>query len=224
MSGLEDLEFADNQDSRCAIQIVLDCSDSMTQVPPGEERSPLEALNGALDTLVAEVRKDSLSRRRVELSFIAYGTEVSEPTEFATVDNIVLPDLKPMGITNSGLALTTALDHLEERKETYKRNGVSYYQPQLFWLTDGLSMDDLSVAQERIHDLESGKKLAFFPIGVVGADLDEMNTVGTRSAIGLQGLKFDELFQWISQSAASVSASQVGDRVALPSPAGWAEI
>ena len=226
--ALDDLEFADNQDARCAIQFVLDCSGSMTMVPEGEATSPLESLNSALDILVSEIRNDPLSSRRVELSFIPYGSDVGDPTPFATIDSerFVLPELVDMGTTSSGAALMRALDNLEERKAKYKSEGISYYQPQIFWLTDGLSMDPevLAEASERIKKLEGSRKLAFFPIGVVGADMDEMSTVGSRTAIKLSGLKFNELFQWISQSAASVSASQVGDRVALPSPAGWAEI
>lgn len=222
--NFDDIEFAENADPRCAISFVMDCSDSMTQVFESEHRSALDALNGGLDTLVAEIHKDPLSRRRVELSFVPYGTQVADPTPFSTIENLALPDLKPMGITNTGAALTRALDSLDERKESYKQNGISYYQSQLFLLSDGLSMDSLEEVSERIKKLEKEKKLAFFAVGVEGADLEQMSKIGVRPALGLKGLKFDELFQWISQSAASVSASQVGDKIPLPNPSGWAEI
>lgn len=45
------IEFAENSDSRCPVLLLLDVSDSMMEKRPGEDRSPLEALNGALDTL-----------------------------------------------------------------------------------------------------------------------------------------------------------------------------
>lgn len=222
--NFDEIEFAENADSRCAISLVLDCSDSMKQVLPGESRSALEELNGSLDLLLAEIHRDPLSRRRIELSVTCYGTQIADPTPFATVENAVLPELQPMGITNTGAALSKALDSLDERKETYKKNGISYYQPQLFILSDGLSMDSLEEASERIKKMEKEKKLAFFAIGVQGADLDQLSSIGTRPALGLKGLAFEKLFEWISQSAASVSSSQIGDKISLGSPAGWAEI
>lgn len=224
MMNFDELEFSSNSDPRCALSIVLDCSDSMTQTFPGEPRTALESLNGGLDVLVSEIHKDALARRRIELSFLPYGTEIAEPTPFTTIDSIVLPTLSPMGITNTGAALTKALDSLDERKATYNRNGVPYYQSMLILISDGLAMDDLSPASERIKQMESNKKLSFFGIGVQGADLAQMSTIGTRPALGLSGMKFDEFFQWVSQSVAGVSSSQPGDAVSLPSPAGWAEI
>lgn len=219
-----DIEFAENPDPRCPIMFVLDCSDSMTQ-DFGDGKTPLQELDGGLDILVSEVRKDDLSKRRAEFSFLPYGREIGEPTPFATVDgNLSLPSLKPMGITNTGAALEKALDKLEERKQEYKKNGISYYQSMLFLISDGLSMDSLDNVSARIKELESKKKISFFAIGVAGADVDELSTIGSRQALMLRGMKFAELFQWISASAASVSASQVGDKVGLENPAGWAEL
>ena len=216
MSDFGDIEFEENADPRAPTCIVLDCSDSMSQKFPGEARSPLEALNGALDVLVSEIHNDMLSRRRVELSFLPYGTQIADPTPFGTIDNIVVPELSPMGITNTGAALVRALDHLEERKQEYKQNGIAYFMPTLYLLSDGLSMDDLTPATTRIKELQNNKKLSFFAIGVEGADLDQLSAIGTRPALGLQGVKFNELFEWISQSAASVSASNPGEDVKLP--------
>lgn len=216
MSNFSDIEFEENADPRAPTCIVLDCSDSMDQKFAGEARSPLEELNGALDVLVSEIHNDMLSRRRVELSFLPYGTHIAEPTAFGTIDNIVVPELRPMGITNTGAALVRALDHLEARKQEYKNSGIAYFMPTLYLLSDGLSMDDLGPATSRIQEMQRNKKLSFFAIGVEGADLAQLSEIGTRPALGLQGVKFGELFEWISQSAASVSASNPGDVVQLP--------
>lgn len=221
---LDSLSFADNQDARAPLALVLDCSDSMTEPRPGDTRSPLDALNGGLDTLISELHKDPLARRRVEITVVPYGTHVSEPTPFATIDTVVLPTLIASGVTSSGAAIVRALDALEERKVSYKTNGITYYRPFCLWITDGLSTDDISEAAKRIQEAESRGSVAFFAVGVEGADIDTMRKLSVREPLMLKGLAFEELFQWLSASQAAVSASQVGDRVAMPSPAGWAEI
>lgn len=227
LMSFDDVEFFENSDPKVSVLFVLDCSDSMSETFPGETRSALEALNGGLDTLVAEIHKDPLSRRRVELSFLPYGTQIAEPTPFTTVDNLVLPELQPMGITNTGAALERALDSIEERKQVYKNNGINYYQPMLFIISDGLSMDSLEEASRRIKDLSAKKKLSFFAIGVAGADLQQLSSIGPRQALALKGLKFDELFEWISKSTSSVSASNPDstDKLSVEPPSSdWASI
>lgn len=211
-----DIDLAENPDPRAMLQLVLDCSDSMTQVMPGESRSPLEELNSALDILVSEIYKDPLSKRRVEISVVAYGTQIGEPTPFATIDNLVLPNLEPMGITNTGAALTKALDNIDTRKQKYNENGIKMYQPFMMLLSDGLSMDDMSEPSRRIKELEEKKRLSFFAIGVSGADLEQLSGIGNRKAMPMKGTEFGALFEWVSASMASVSGSNPGDKVALP--------
>lgn len=220
----ENIEFASNPDSRCPVALVLDCSSSMVQERTGENTPPLIALDAGLDTLVSELHNDPLAKRRVEVSIITYGSMVSEPTPFATVDNLVLPQLEPMGTTSTGAALMKAMDHLEERKRTYKENGIQYYRPWIMLISDGLSTDDLSAASKRIQAAEASKSVAFFAVGVEGASLDQLSQISGKPALGLQGVKFSELFQWLSASQAAVSASNPGDAVPLPAPTGWASV
>lgn len=219
-----DLNLANNPDPRVPIAFVLDCSDSMTDVRPGEDRSPLEALNGGLDRLVTSLHEDPLARKRVEVSFVPYGTNVADPTPFATVDELVLPQLESMGITSTGGALVAALDAIESRKKELDANGIQRYKSMCFLITDGLSTDDTSEAAKRIAEYEEGGKISAFAIGVEGADFDSLSTIFKREPLKLKGINFQEFFEWVSASAASVSASQPGDKVAPPSPAGWAEL
>lgn len=225
MNAFESLEFAENADQRAALVLVLDVSTSMGEPLVAGEKSPLEALNDGLDVLVTALNRDALAKRRVEVSIISYGSEVSEPTPFATVDNIILPTLVASGLTSTGAALLKALDAVEERKQTYRNNGIQYTRPWIMLISDGLATDDLTEAKARLREAEETKKALFFPIGVEGADLDELSTLSGRTALPLSGTKFEELFEWVSASQSAVSASQPGDGgVKLPSPAGWAEI
>ena len=224
MENFGDLEFAQNSDPRVPVVLVLDCSGSMLEVRPGEERSPMDALNSGLDVLWSALHGDPLAKRRAEVSFITYGTNVSEPTEFKTVDEMVLPELQDMGITSTGAALNVALDAIEERKQSYKTNGIQYYRPILMLISDGLSTDKTDEASRRLKAYTEKKKLTFMPVAVEGADVEALTALSGKQALKLQGVKFEELFLWLSASAASVSASQPGDAVAAPSPAGWAEL
>lgn len=222
MPDFSDLSFADNADQRCPVVLILDCSDSMLEVRPGETRSPLEALNGGLDVLVTELHKDPIAKRRVEVSIVAFGTEVAQPTDFATVDNLILPTLAASGVTSMGRAVEVALDAIENRKASYKANGIPYTRPMVFLIGDGLATDDLGPARAKLREAISQKKLSFFPVAVEGADVDQMSSLSDTQAIKLDGVKFSEFFQWLSASQTAVSASNPGDKVALPSPAGWA--
>ena len=225
MTNFDSFEFADNPDPRSAVVLVLDCSSSMAEALPGETQTPLDALNSGLETLVRELHSDPLARRRVELSVVTFGSQASEATPFSTVEELVLPTLTASGLTAMGSAVNTALDAREARKQQYKDNGIQYFRPMVIVITDGLPTDDTSAAVARVREMEARKALSFFAVGVEGADLERLSQFSeTRVPLMLQGLKFNEFFQWLSASQAAVSASQPGDRVAMPSPAGWAEL
>lgn len=217
------VEFANNPDPRSPVVVVLDCSDSMTQVRSGEERSPLEALNGALDVLITDLRKDPLARRRSEISIIPYGSEVAEPTPFATAEEAELPLLRPMGLTSTGAAIEKAVEVMNSRKAEYDANGVQRYRGTIMLITDGLSTDDVSEASKILKEGESNRSFIFFPVAVDGADLEALEELGGKAPAKLKGVSFEELFSWLSASQAAVSSSQPGDKVALPAPTGWAD-
>lgn len=224
MENFGDLEFAENSDPRIPIALVLDVSDSMTQVRPNETRTPLEALNGGLDVLWTALREDPLSKRRAEVTFIPYGTDVATPSEFATVDNMKLPELSPMGLTSTGAAMLTAIEAVEARQNEYRTNGVASYKPIVILITDGLSTDDTSPASVRIKELSAARKMTILPIAVAGADMEALKEMFGFDAAPLSGTKFEELFVWLSTSVASVSASQPGESVAPAPVDGWANL
>ena len=79
-------------------------------------------------------------------------------------------------------------------------------------------------ASERVHRAEESKQVAFFSVGVEGADMEELNRMGPRSAIPLRELAFKEFFVWLSNSMMRVSASRLDDEISLPDISGWAAI
>ena len=145
-------------------------------------------------------------------------------SDFATVDEIVIPKLAAVGPTPLGAGISKALDILEARKASYRRNGVAYYRPWMIMITDGIPTDDMSVVSSRIKEAEERKSIAFFPVAVEGADLEALSALSVRTPLLLKGLNFNELFVWLSASAARVSSSRPGDAVDLPSVSGWAQV
>jgi uncharacterized protein YegL len=91
-------------------------------------------------------------------------------------------------------------------------------------ITDGAPTDDWHRAAELVKEGEKNGAFSFFPIAVKGADVSILKQLSAREPIRLDGLKFRELFSWLSSSLSRVSQSQMGTKVALPMPSGWAEV
>lgn len=208
-------QFADNPEPRCPVVLLLDTSGSMQGLP-------IQSLNEALHTFREEMRGDPLALKRCEVAVLGFGP-VAVKHEFATVDLFVPPVLEARGDTPMGAAVLQALQMVEARKQSYKANGIAYYRPWVFLITDGAPTDDISEAARHLQAAESSGKLAFFAVGVEGADMAALGRLSTRAPLKLSGLKFRELFQWLSASMKAVSQSSPGERAPLPPP-GWAEV
>ncbi|MFQ3678845.1 MAG: VWA domain-containing protein, partial [Fimbriimonadaceae bacterium] len=159
---------------------------------------------------------------RVEIGIVSFGP-VTQDVDFVTADRFVPPTLVASGDTPTGRAITTALDMLERRKQVYKANGIAYYRPWVFLITDGAPTDSWEAAARRVHEEEAAKRVAFFAVGVAGADFERLARMSPRKPLRLQGLRFRDLFAWLSASLQAVSKSRPGTEVSL-SPPGWAVV
>ena len=208
--------FADNPDPRCPVVLLLDKSGSM-------RGTPIEQLNEGLRAFQRDMSSDPLAARRIEVAIVSFGPITSD-TDFITMDSFTPPTLHPEGDTPMGRAITVGLDMLAERKRIYRENGIAYFRPWIFLITDGAPTDKWAEAARRVREEETAKRVAFFAVGVEGADFERLAQISVREPIRLKGLRFTDLFKWLSASLAAVSRSQPGTSVALPAVRGWAEI
>ena len=123
-----------------------------------------------------------------------------------------------------GAAIEQGLEMVRQRKEIYKANGVSYYRPWVFLITDGGPTDEWKSAAAAVREGEASKSFAFFAIGVQGANMQTLQQISVREPLRLDGLRFRDLFSWLSSSLRSVSRSTPGTEVPLSSPQGWASV
>jgi uncharacterized protein YegL len=206
-----------NPEPRCACTLLIDVSYSMK----GE---PIDALNEGLKAFCDDLKEDELASKRVEVSVVTFGGEVEVVQDFITADKFEPPRLTVSGNTPMGEAINKSLDLLKERKNTYKQNDIAYYRPWLFLITDGAPTDEWNDAAERLQKEYQQGEVAFFAVGVNKADMELLKKISPRQPLLLQGLKFQELFLWLSRSTQQVSLSKIGEQIPLPPPTDWATV
>jgi uncharacterized protein YegL len=253
-SYFDQAEFAENPEPRCPVVLVLDTSGSMQGKPIEELNEGLRAFAAALkgDRLASlrvevavvsfggkvrafDVRGSNEAGSSGDMViFNPMGLAIRPKVEevpfdarqaFVTVDQFQPPNLHANGDTPLGEAMSRALALLRERKEIYKQNGLDYFRPWIFAMTDGRPTDKgWEAVAEQVRQEEARKGVVFYGVGVEGADMQVLNKFSdARSPLKLKGLAFGELFNWLSKSLSAIAHSRPGDQTPLP-PVGWGTV
>jgi uncharacterized protein YegL len=219
--GIPDVALTDNTSQRLPCVLLIDSSGSMSGDPIGE-------LNAGLRVLEEELKKDDIASQRVQLLVVRFGgdNEVEIVTDWTDAMSFSAPHIATNGLTPMGEAVRVGLTKLEEQKARYRANGVAYNRPWMFLLTDGEPTDDdWQQAAAQCRAAEQAGKLIFFGVGVgVEADMEKLAQFSTRKPVRLHGLKFREMFLWLSRSTSTASRAAQGTNVQLPPPSDWTQI
>lgn len=214
-------ELVANPEPRCACLLLLDTSGSM-------QGQPIAELNAGLVTLKDELMADTKAAQCVEIGVISFGP-VRVHSELQSPDTWIPPQLQAGGDTPMGAAIETGLQMLNDRKQVYRQSGITPYRPWVFLITDGGPTDSWRHAASLVYagDNDQRKSFSFFAVGVKDANTEILAQISRREPLKLQGLRFRDLFAWLSSSLSGVSRSTPGTEVPLANPtgpSGWASV
>ncbi len=211
----------DNPAVRVPVALLLDTSGSMVN-------DPIEALNAGVRRFKEEGLRSSTAASAIELMIVTFGGQAKVAQEFTDLQSFTPEDYVADGLTPMGEALSLGFDRLQARKSQLKENGIKYYQPMMFVITDGRPEgEDPSAwraAIDRISPEVRNNKLTFFAIATGAADEAKLGEIASPARVKrLSGQSWDALFAWIAQSADAVAKSDgTTQRVTYPSTDPWA--
>ncbi len=250
---LEQAEFADNPEPRCPVILVLDTSGSMAGEPIKELNEGLRSFGDALrsDRLASlrvevavvtfgghvravDVRLGERSSEKDIVPFNPLGLAVQKPAKeiafdarqaFVIVEQFQPPMLSAGGDTPMGEAIQRSMALLRDRKEIYKSNGLDYFRPWMFVITDGKPTDKgWEAAADLVKQEEMRRGVIFYGVGVEKADMKVLSRfTDVRPPLKLKGLAFGDLFMWLSKSLSVIAHSRPGEQAPLP-PVGWGSV
>jgi uncharacterized protein YegL len=218
----------ENPDPRVACVVLADVSGSM-------QGAPIAALERGYAAFTHYLNNDPLASKRVEVAVVTFGSAATVLVPMQEARALYPTSFTASGLTNMAAGIHLALDIIDDRKAAYKAAGLQYYRPWILLLTDGQANSrGFDEAIARLNATEAARGVTVFAVGAgPNVDWQQLSRVSVqRSPAPLDGLKYEELFEWLSASLSNVSNSTVygrsdeafsgmGEQVSLPPLSGW---
>ena len=171
------------------IVLLLDTSSSMT----GEA---INNLNKAINNFLGQVMTEDTILKTLDIAIVGFGDSA-----YIVQDFVPFPLSRPITLwvnncTAMGEGINLAIDKVKERKCFYAKMGISYYEPWIFMITDGVPTDDISLARRRIIEEENRKRFKFCAVGTPGYDKGILTSL-TKRCMALDKTDFENFFEWL---------------------------
>ena len=226
---MSQIDFSGNPNQRTPCVLVLDASWSMAEVT-STGRTRMEELNLGMSALEESLRQDDAALVRVQLAIVSVGgpnNDADLMMDWTDASNFESFSIKCGGATPLAKGIIIALDLVEKGKQNLKAAGISYTRPWIMIISDGAPTDsnaEWAAAVAKCKAAEAAKKVEIFSIGVEGADLSVLGQISAKPPLMLAGMKFEELFVWLSSSLSAASRSRPGENLQLPSTDPWRNV
>jgi len=223
------VDYSSNPNQRTPCVLVLDASGSMDSIGLSG-KSRIEALNEGVRILEQSLREDDTAITRVQLAIVSVGGPANEADvmmDWTDAINFQAFPLKTGGATPLGRGVQLGLELVEQGKKDLAASGISYTRPWMLIISDGEPTDDKSLwatVTRQCQAAIASKKVEVFAIGVEGANLQSLSELSSKPPYMLDGIKFRELFVWLSSSLSAASRSRPGDSLQLPSTDPWRNV
>lgn len=218
-----------NPNQRTPCVLVLDASGSMdTKTSTGKTR--IAELNTGVAAFEQALRSDPAALGRVQIAIVVVGGPSNGAEvlmDWTDANQFSAFPLKSGGETPLGMGARIALELVEHGKNNLKAAGISYTRPWIMVISDGAPTDPDAYWSAAVNDCkaaEQARKVEIFTIGVEGADLAKLGQLSTRPPLMMAGMKFRELFVWLSSSLSAASRSRPGEMAQLPPTDPWRNV
>ncbi|MBS9535723.1 VWA domain-containing protein [Mycobacterium sp. M1] len=194
---------------------------------------PIAALERGFAAFTEYLHNEALASKRVEVAVVTFGTAATVLVPMQEARSLQPVQFTAAGTTNLAAGINLALDIIDDRKHAYKVAGLQYYRPWILVLTDGKpNLDGFDAAVARLNAVETARGVTVFAVGAgPRVNYQQLGRLSLqRSPAPLDGLKYQELFEWLSASLSNVSNSSEfghsdgdlgGEGIPLPSVSGW---
>ena len=212
--AVRDEDFAENPEPRCPCLLLLDVSGSMAGEPiTGAERGAQGVPRRARG------RRAGRQAGRGGVRDVRPGDVT---TEFESAGVFQPPWLQVGGDTPMGEAIVKGLDLVRERKHAYRENGIAFYRPWIFLITDGAPTDEWADAAAKVKDGEASKSLRLLRRGRRGREHGDPPADRRARAAAPAGPQVPEPLPVALELDEERLALDAGRRRAAPEPEGGA--